>query len=135
MVIVKIPRAVIDEIIAHARQDAPNECCGLLIGRRDTIHRSYRAKNLEASPTRYLVDPADHFAAMRDARTERLEVIGAYHSHPGSEPVPSASDVAESVSGSRFLHLIVSLKQIDAPSYGAYLLKSDRVERVKLEER
>jgi [CysO sulfur-carrier protein]-S-L-cysteine hydrolase len=133
-VIVKIPRAVIDEIIAHARQDAPNECCGLLIGRRDVVHRSFRARNLEPTPTRYLIDPKDHFAALRDARAERLQVIGAYHSHPNTDPVPSPSDIAESFSGSRFVYLIVSLKQTNTPSYGAYLLKSDGVEQVKLEE-
>jgi [CysO sulfur-carrier protein]-S-L-cysteine hydrolase len=125
---------VIEEIVAHAREDAPNECCGLLIGRRDAIHRSYRAKNLEASPTRYLIDPADHFAALRDARTEKLQVIGAYHSHPATDPMPSPSDIAESASGPRFLYLIVSLKDTTAPSYAAFFVRNAAVERVELAE-
>jgi proteasome lid subunit RPN8/RPN11 len=132
-VIVKIPRAVIDEIMAHARQEAPNECCGLLIGRRDAIHRSHRAKNLQLSPTRYLIDPGDHFAALREARAEKMQVIGAYHSHPETEPVMSPSDIAESVSGPRFLFLIVSLKPHAERPFGAYFVKRDRAEQVELE--
>src|SRR3989442_6447217 len=42
--------------------------------------------------TRYLIDPADHFAAMRTARSNGRRVIGAYHSHPASAPTPSDSE-------------------------------------------
>jgi len=132
-VTVRIPRAVIDEIMAHARQEAPNECCGLLIGRRDAIHRSYRARNLQLSPTRYLVDPADHFAALREARGDKMQVIGAYHSHPATDPVMSPSDVAESVSGPRFVYFIVSLKATAERPYGAYVVKREKAEQVELE--
>jgi proteasome lid subunit RPN8/RPN11 len=58
---------------------------------------------------RFLVDPADHFAAIRIARSMRLEVVGAYHSHPSGPPVPSATDLAEAHSGGEFLHVILSL--------------------------
>src|SRR5262245_26932422 len=113
-------------MLAHARDEAPNECCGLLIGTRGIVHRSTRARNLQASPTRYLVDPADHFSAMRAARSAGLRVIGAYHSHPESEPLPSESDVAEATGGSDFLYVIVS------PVHGparcrAYFLKNGTV--------
>lgn len=96
-------------MLEHAREAAPRECCGLLVGEGDCIVRSVRARNLDAAATRYLIDPEDHFAAIRSARTEGLEVIGAYHSHPSSAPVPSPSDVAEANSGSNFVYVIVSL--------------------------
>lgn len=70
--------------------------------------RSVRARNLDANATRYHIDPEDHFAAIRSARAEGFEVIGAYHSHPSSAPVPSATDIAEANSGSDFLYVIVS---------------------------
>ena len=88
---------------------APRECCGLLVGKGDEIERSVRARNLDTRPTRYLIDPEDHFAAIRDARSDGREVIGAYHSHPASAPVPSATDIAEANSGSDFVYVIVSL--------------------------
>jgi proteasome lid subunit RPN8/RPN11 len=92
----------------HAQEDAPNECCGLLVGRRGVVESAIRARNLEAGPTRYRIDPQDHFAAIRAARTRGRDVIGAYHSHPATAPTPSPSDIAEASSGSDFLYVIVS---------------------------
>jgi proteasome lid subunit RPN8/RPN11 len=97
-----------DEIIAHAREESPNECCGLLIGQGSAIDECVRARNLLASPTRYLLDPADHVAAIRRLRGSDRSVIGAYHSHPSSRALPSETDRAE-IFYSDFLWLIVSL--------------------------
>jgi proteasome lid subunit RPN8/RPN11 len=108
---------VIAEMLAHARAEAPRECCGLLIGQGESVVRSVRARNLDVKATRYLVDPEDHFAAIRAARTDGLEVIGAYHSHPSSAPIPSATDIAEANSGSDFLYVIVSLIGDDVRAY------------------
>lgn len=108
---------VIAEMLAHARAEAPRECCGLLIGQGESVVRSVRARNLDAQATRYLIDPEDHFAAIRAARAEGLEVIGAYHSHPSSAPVPSPTDIAEANSGSDFLYVIVSLVNEDVRAY------------------
>lgn len=111
-------------MLAHAREEAPRECCGLLVGRGESVVRSVRARNLDATATRYLIDPEDHFAAIRAARVEGLEVVGAYHSHPSSAPVPSPADVAEANNGSDFLYVIVSLVNEGVHAYridaGAY---------------
>ena len=104
-------------MLAHARQEAPRECCGLLVGRGASIVRSVRARNLDARATRYLIDPGDHFAAIRSARTEGLDVVGAYHSHPSSPPIPSATDIAEADSGRDFLYVIVSPIGNDVRAY------------------
>jgi proteasome lid subunit RPN8/RPN11 len=110
MASIAIPETVVRDMLAHAREDASRECCGLLIGMGDSVARSVRARNLDANASRYLIDPQDHFAAIRSARAEGLEVIGAYHSHPSSAAIPSATDIAEANSGSDFLYLIVSLR-------------------------
>jgi proteasome lid subunit RPN8/RPN11 len=104
-----ISEPALADMLAHARHEAPRECCGLLVGKGDEIVRSVRAKNLETHPTRYLIDPEDHFAAIRDARSDGHEVVGAYHSHPASAPVPSRTDIAEANNGSDFIYVIVSL--------------------------
>ena len=104
-------------MLRHARAEAPNECCGLLVGRRGAIEGSVRARNLQSSPTRYLIDPADHFAAMRAARSQGRRVIGAYHSHPASPAAPSESDVSEATGGPDFLYLIVSPLQGELRAY------------------
>jgi proteasome lid subunit RPN8/RPN11 len=110
------PNAIAD-MLAHARAEAPRECCGLLVGTGEAVVRSVRARNLETKATRYLIDPEDHFAAIRAAREERLEVIGAYHSHPSSAPVPSATDIAEANSGPEFIYVIVSVVDEDVRAY------------------
>jgi proteasome lid subunit RPN8/RPN11 len=117
------------DMLQHARKEAPNECCGLLLGRRGSVEGSVRARNLQPGPTRYLIDPADHFGAMRTARSRGLRVIGAYHSHPATAPAPSESDIAEGSGGSDFLYLIVS--PADGELRG-YYLKNNNVMYVDL---
>ena len=91
-----IAHSALDAIVAHARETQPGECCGLLIGTSERITRVWRARNIADRATRFLVDPADHFAAIRDARREGFDVIGAYHSHPSPPAAPSPRDLAES---------------------------------------
>ena len=104
-------------MLSHAREVSPRECCGLLVGKVDAVVRSVRARNLDAKATRYLIDPEDHFAAIRGARAQGLEVVGAYHSHPSTTAVPSPTDIAEANSGSDFLYVIVSLVDEDVRAY------------------
>lgn len=104
----RIEAAAWEVMLAHARSVAPNECCGLLLGADDLVDECAPARNVLASPTRYMVDPADHFAAIRRARGTGRRVIGAYHSHPRSPAVPSPSDVAEA-NDPDLLCVIVSL--------------------------
>ena len=102
-----IRRAAVEVLTGHACRELPNECCGLLIGTSELIEQSAPARNLRASPTRYLVDPVDHFSALRRARERGWEVVGAYHSHPGGVPVPSPTDVREAIYR-EFIYVIVS---------------------------
>jgi proteasome lid subunit RPN8/RPN11 len=95
-------------MIAHARDEAPNECCGLLVGDGSLIEASVRARNLRASPTRYLLDPAEHIATNRKLRGTGRTVIGTYHSHPASPAIPSETDRAEALYP-EFVWMIVSL--------------------------
>ena len=106
---VEIRASVIDDIVAHARDDAPLECCGLLLGSGTRVEAAHRARNTLLSPTRYAVEPEDHFAALRAARTAGLSVVGAYHSHPRSPAVPSPTDLAEA-SYPDFIWLIVGVQ-------------------------
>ena len=82
----------------------------MLLGLGDEVVDAVRARNIADDPaTRFLIDPADHFAARRDARARGLEVVGFYHSHPRSAAEPSARDIAE-FSYPNHLYLIVSLR-------------------------
>jgi proteasome lid subunit RPN8/RPN11 len=105
-------------IVAHARDSAPNECCGLLVGDDTTIVEAVPARNLALEPKRrYLVDPQDHLGAIRAARARGFAVVGAYHSHPHSSAIPSATDAAEGFG--QFLFVIVGLAA-DPPELTAW---------------
>jgi len=83
----------IDEMIAHARADAPNECCGIIAGKDGRPMRLYRAINAEASPYRYSVDAKDLLRIHRDADSNGWEFLVIYHSHTHTEAYPSPTDV------------------------------------------
>lgn len=101
-----IAQSVLDAVAEHAREAAPEECCGLLVGRGDRVLASRRARNSSSDPRRrFLIEPEDQFEAIRFARRAGLEVIGAYHSHPASAPVPSPTDLREA--DPTLLHVIV----------------------------
>ena len=103
-----LPIAVRDAVVAHAREETPRECCGILVGTSHAIVAAVRAANLSDSPSRFLIDPQDHIRARREARAAGLEIIGFYHSHPHSNAQPSATDLAEA-SYAGYLYLIVGL--------------------------
>ena len=128
---VRVRRTVLADIEAHAREEWPNECCGLLVGRPQSIETSYRARNELSSPTTYRVSPEDHFAAIRLARGLRLEVVGAYHSHPSSAPMPSATDRIEAVSGS-FLYVIAGRAADGQAAFQAWRLSDGNFTPVPL---
>src|SRR5262245_46796890 len=115
---VRIDREALTAIVAHAKRDAPHECCGLLVGRSAApgsyVMEAVPASNGAADPaTRYEISPVDYFAQIRrcrrinDAQSESFSVVGAYHSHPRGGPEPSETDVDQAFRD--FVFLIVGL--------------------------
>lgn len=104
----KIRQDVLTKIVAHAVEDLPNECCGLLIGTAEMVEDASRARNTKRSRTKFQVEPADHFAAIRRARAAGFEIVGAYHSHPSGPSGPSEIDRARLTDATMF-HVIISL--------------------------
>ncbi len=119
----KLPAAVRAALIAHAEREAPNECCGLLIGKGEKITECHPARSTVPSRNRFQINPADHFVAIRKARAAGLDVIGAYHSHTDSPALPSLSDVAEASDGAPVM-VIVSLMPPSPTVRGFLLAKS-----------
>ncbi len=130
--VVRIRRDALAAIGRHAAEVAPAECCGLLIGQATEIDEAVRARNLDDRPTRFLIDPADQFAAIRAARARGAAVVGAYHSHPASGPLPSDADLADAQDPD-LLHIIVSLRRgADRPEARAFRLRGGNFDSVEL---
>jgi proteasome lid subunit RPN8/RPN11 len=107
LIAVRIARSALDAIVDHAREALPAECCGLLLGADASVTEAVRTPNVSGNPKRFTIDPAAHIAARKAARARGLAVVGFYHSHPHSPPVPSVADLSEA-SYPDHLYLIVS---------------------------
>ena len=121
----------LEQMIAHARQDAPMECCGLIGGQGNRATKIYPARNDLNSPVRYQISPEDMYSAWHEIEVQHdWEIIAFYHSHPASEAYPSATDLREAVATgysevSRFV--IVSLAHPDQPVVRVFWLKGGKV--------
>lgn len=104
----RIRGRVIADVVRHAREAAPAECCGLLLGDEAGVGEAVRTRNASDDPSRFVIDPADHIARRREARERGLAVLGFYHSHPRSAATPSATDREEAAYPGH-LYLIVGL--------------------------
>ena len=118
----RVPSSIRAELVAHARDEAPNECCGLVLVRDGVAVEYIRGVNKLASPYRYelYIDPF-----VWSEIDESVEQV-IFHSHPETEPRPSRTDreLAGLWSGRPFL--IYGLKLDD--------LRAWRIARDEIEE-
>jgi len=134
----KIRAAVLDAIGAHAHRESPKECCGILIGAGEEIVEAIAAANVAEEPSRcYEVSPADHIVQIRRCRDgaaagdPALRIIGVYHSHPHSGPVPSPTDLDQAYH--EYLYVIAGPADGSAPlEIRAYRLSGERLLDVQL---
>ncbi len=129
----KIPQLLIDEMVAHAREDLPNECCGMIGGRDGVATEVVRVENSAASPLRYEMDPQGQFNGLKAIEDGGGELLGIYHSHTKSAAYPSQTDVNQAVAWPEQVYVIVSLADDDAPDVKAYLLKDLKIADVTID--
>jgi proteasome lid subunit RPN8/RPN11 len=89
----RIPRALYDEIVAHAQADAPNECCGMIASSDGEAIKVYPAVNTAASPLRYEIDGAEQYRIQMAIDDAGHDLGAIYHSHTRSAPYPSQTDI------------------------------------------
>ena len=141
----RIPREIFDELMEHAREDVPNECCGLIGGSDGRARTLYRARNAEASPLRYRLDPQDQFRIMSEMERGGEELAAIYHSHTNSPAYPSQTDINLALTdegagpdGERMqlfpgtIYLIASLAEGEEPLRG-FDIGAEGVREVELE--
>ena len=121
-----LPRKFIDEMIAHALEEAPNECCGIIAGPDGRAVKLFRAQNAEASPYRYNVDPKELFRIYRECDENGWEFIVIYHSHTASEAYPSATDVRLAFWPETY-YVLVSLMDPEKPAVRGFRIEDGHV--------
>lgn len=100
-----------EQLVQHARDDAPNECCGLLWGREGVVQQVERAENKRNSPYGFELTGATLIKA--NELDDEGHEVAVYHSHPNSPAEPSQTDI-NLAQYPHWLWLIVSLEQEDA---------------------
>jgi proteasome lid subunit RPN8/RPN11 len=129
----RISSELVDQIVAHALEDRPNECCGMVGGRDGEATTIYRARNAFESPMRYTVDERDLFRiTQREIPDADEELVGIYHSHPNSEAYPSQTDINLAENWPDPLYLICSLADAHNPVLRAFAIRDAAVEEVEL---
>ena len=124
---------VIEAIVAHAREDLPDECCGLIGGKDGVATSVYRARNAFESPLRYDVHPTDLFQILERRMPEAgEELLAIYHSHPSSEAYPSQTDINLAEGWPDPAYVICSLADADAPVVRGFAIREGRVEEIEL---
>lgn len=110
----RLPSELRDELLARAKESAPREACGLLLGRRTPqaieIEALAELRNVSPTATAFELAPVDVLAIERAALASGREVVGAWHSHVFAAALPSERDLAHEGYG---LALIVSLRDGD----------------------
>lgn len=111
-----LPAEVADELLAHAREELPNEACGLLSGdlAAGRATRYHRARNAEASPLRYNVDPDDLVRIVFAIDEEGEDLVAIFHSHTHTPAIPSPTD-RRSAQYPGVFYLLATLSDPSAP--------------------
>jgi len=128
-----IEKHYIDEMIAHARQEAPLECCGVLGGRDGRVLKLYRATNAEHSRYCYNIESQDLFRINRECEENGWQFLGIYHSHTASQAYPSPTDVRLATLWPESLYFIVSLLSPENPEVRAFRIRDGEVTEEKIE--
>jgi proteasome lid subunit RPN8/RPN11 len=129
----RITHELLDEIVAHARETAPQECCGIVTGLDGTATAVERAENEFAHAMRYRISADEMFRVYKLADARGEEMLAFYHSHPRSEAYPSQTDINEASGLPESLHLICSLENPDESVVRAFEIKGETVEEVALD--
>ena len=126
----RMARHLYDEMVAHAVEEAPNECCGMIASRDGEAVEVHRAVNKAASPLRYEIDGAEQYRIQMAIEDADLDLGAIYHSHTRSAPYPSQTDINLAFYPEA-LYLIVGLAG-DEPDVRAFTIRDGRVQEAEL---
>ena len=123
----RLPKQYVDDMVKHAQEDDPDECCGIIAGRNSRPTKLYRMTNVEHSPYRYSMDPKELFKTYREIEDSGWEVMAIYHSHTHTEAYPSHTDVrlalwpnTREAMWPKACYILVSLEDKEKPDVRAF---------------
>jgi [CysO sulfur-carrier protein]-S-L-cysteine hydrolase len=125
--VLKIPPEHVDAMIAHAREDHPDEACGVIVGPEgsDVPTRLIRMINAERSPTFFRFEPEEQFALYKQMSMTEEEIVVVYHSHTATEAYPSRTDI--SLASEPQAHYVIVSTAESGTSGGRVSVRSFRI--------
>jgi proteasome lid subunit RPN8/RPN11 len=126
-----LPRPVLDELIAHARREAPIEACGYLAGNGDAALAYFPMRNTDQSAEHFSFDPAEQFAAFKKAREAGMRLVACCHSHPATPSRPSEEDIR--LAQDPNLHYVIVSLAGEEPVVNSFRIQKGGAEKEILE--
>jgi len=117
-------------MIDHALKDAPNECCGVLLGKDNVVERVVAMTSDPPAPDAYYMDPVQQVEIFTEMEKQGQSLLGIYHSHPKGPAEPSGADLHLAFHPDA-VYFIISLAEADRPEVRAFMLHSGRFEQVR----
>ena len=129
-----LTRTQIEQLVAQARRDAPNETCGLIGGQDGRAIQIYPLENVDDNPRiRYLADPQELLHAIRDVEeAHEWQVLAIYHSHPASPGYPSPTDVARAFYPDA-IYILISLMNPEMDQVRGFQINEGKISEVTLD--
>ncbi|MSQ33303.1 MAG: M67 family peptidase [Dehalococcoidia bacterium] len=129
----RLERHYLEEMVAHARRDDPNECCGILAGAGGRVARLWAATNSEHSPVRYNVEPKELLGIYREIENRGWDFLAVYHSHTHSPAYPSPTDIRLAEPWPHTYFIIISLQDHANPQAKAFRIVNGQVNETAIE--
>ena len=131
---IELDGAFLDEIVQQAREELPNEACGLIAAKEERAVRVYPMRNADESPMTYRLDPKEQLGVFNDIDEQGFELWAIYHSHTHTEAYPSETDRRQAFYPEAY-YLLVSLADRDAPVLRGFRILDGEVteEEVRIE--
>jgi len=126
-----LPAEFREAMIAHARDEFPLECCGLLAGVDGAPVKLIRATNSEASEFRYRVEDRELLRFLRECEDNGWDFLAVYHSHTRSEAYPSPTDVRLARNWPDPYYILVSLEDRENPVVRAFRITDGEITEEK----
>jgi proteasome lid subunit RPN8/RPN11 len=130
--VLRLPQAMVDRVLAHARRDHPDECCGVIAGSGGVATRMWEMDNADRSPTGFTFDSAEWLRVYREVDDADEEMLVVYHSHTMTEAYPSRTDIGWSRT-TPFAHWLLVSTRDETDELRAYTITDGVVTEEPLE--
>ncbi len=129
MLKLEIPKHIFKDMLEQAKSEAPIECCGILAGRDGRAEKLYKMANAEHRCDHFMMEPEQQFEAVKDIRSNSLDMLAIYHSHPGTPARPSTEDIRLALTPN-VVYVILSLHGNNGPAMRGFQIEDGVVTKV-----